>query len=684
MAHMRNKHNTRKPEPSKRCKAMFICEKDKCDSTFECSDNLNEHMKNEHRNYVVKDPLSLCASPPRKKFEKEINEVNMLDLDNMELKIEKELNMAFLLEKRIKELECLVSSLLEDKKNDKDMNVELLKDIEILKSRPKVLKVSKHLEDVNPFHLPKLRGFTKRYKALGNGACLTNCVAFHLSGEEKKGGEVKKIVNHHIADNWDNFYENKIGLPYIETVVVGANTKEVVKNTKEEMLEFLRSDEALTVYSNSQELLAISNLFNININVFTYKGKLGRWSEICPHPEMVDNTDEKKYKAPDMALYNSLDTHYDLLVEENIKVVQNATIEAIEEKKINEKDVSEEWQTIQRKKHTPNKHKSEDEMFMSENNSGEDDHEKDINEIADEVILLEGKNSGHRRTSPNSTSVNVTSERNMFKCSQCNNELDLLDAHIKMHHEKKFVFKCDICNIDFPKKLDLEMHKIEHHENQLKEEWTCNNCDYQTNTGPALLNHLKVAGHQPSENIKDKSKLFQDYRQCYTCKLGFDGYWNLMNHRKNIHPSNKKCRNFPGNCTRGDECWYVHAEELMDVDDSFTNDNDNKKESTVFKCYICTSDFESQDSFMKHKKNSHTTSVPACRNFNGDKCIRTEETCWYKHVAVKSSEDPSPQNPVFHEAQPNHFPPDQMMTKLMMMMNNMFSMMEKKLECNQM
>ena len=52
---MRNKHNTRKPEP--RCKAMFICEKDKCDSTFECSDNLNEHMKNEHRNYVLKDPL---------------------------------------------------------------------------------------------------------------------------------------------------------------------------------------------------------------------------------------------------------------------------------------------------------------------------------------------------------------------------------------------------------------------------------------------------------------------------------------------------------------------------------------------------------------------------------------------------------------------------------------------------
>jgi hypothetical protein len=57
-----------------------------------------------------------------------------------------------------------------------------------------------------------------------------------------------------------------------------------------------------------------------------------------------------------------------------------------------------------------------------------------------------------------------------------------------------------------------------------------------------------------------------------------------MNHRKNAHPSNKKCRNFPGGkCSFGIDCWYVHEEELMDVDESFKNNPES--ESSTFKCY---------------------------------------------------------------------------------------------------
>ena len=43
-----------------------------------------------------------------------------------------------------------------------------------------------------------------------------------------------------------------------------------------------------------------------------------------------------------------------------------------------------------------------------------------------------------------------------------------------------------------------------------------------------------------------------------------------MNHRKDVHPSKRKCKNFPaGKCTWGKTCWFVHSEELMDVDESF-------------------------------------------------------------------------------------------------------------------
>ena len=56
-----------------------------------------------------------------------------------------------------------------------------------------------------------------RYCAPPNGACLTNCLTAHISCTEDE--EERRInnrrINHHIADNFDNFYQNKIILPHI-------------------------------------------------------------------------------------------------------------------------------------------------------------------------------------------------------------------------------------------------------------------------------------------------------------------------------------------------------------------------------------------------------------------------------------------------------------------------------------
>ena len=104
---------------------------------------------------------------------------------------------------------------------------------------------------MNAKHLSKLRGFKLIYKALANGRCLQNCLAVHGYEEEDEGIEIKKIVNHHIADNWDYYY-NKVGLPFKEIAGVGADSKVIEKKTKQEMIDFLRSDskDALAVYSN--------------------------------------------------------------------------------------------------------------------------------------------------------------------------------------------------------------------------------------------------------------------------------------------------------------------------------------------------------------------------------------------------------------------------------------------------
>ena len=110
------------------------------------------------------------------------------------------------------------------------------------KLRKEPFKIPNHLKSVQNKHLTKLRGFKMRYCAIPDGACLTNCMTTHVSCTMDK--EERKInnrrVNHHIADNFDTYYRNKIILPYIETVGVGKNSKQVKLKTAEEFKAFLR------------------------------------------------------------------------------------------------------------------------------------------------------------------------------------------------------------------------------------------------------------------------------------------------------------------------------------------------------------------------------------------------------------------------------------------------------------
>ena len=192
------------------------------------------------------------------------------------------------------------------------------------------------------------------------------------------------------------------------------------------------------------------------------------------------------------------------------------------------------------------------------------------------------------------------------------------------------------------------------------------------------MKHLKVSGHQPSKSVSDKRKVFEDYKQCYTCKMDFDGFYNLMNHRKSVHPSNKPCRNFlNGTCAHGSECWYVHGQRVED------NDMLDK-----FKCNVCEREYKGRDNFMKHRKQQHPDHVPSCEKFRTNRCERNNNECWYEHnnsenrnaensswaKIVTNTGSTKPANSGFHEDQSN-FPPDQM--KMMLeMVRNLYSKME--------
>ena len=535
-----------------------------------------------------------------------------------------------------------------------------------------------------------------KYNSKPNGACLENSTSVHIYENEEDGPELKKRINHHIADNWDNFYQHKIGLPYKETVGVGEKAKTIEKNTKSEMIDFLRSEESLTVFSNYQELLAIANIFNIKISIFTYRDVHdGHWREVTPDPDMVSDTEAKFGKwVPDMALYNQDQTHYDLLVRDDSRIAllgllargqkeemtNGATLEEEHEQNDDleepEANIDANWQKVEIRKRRSSKDVQIDEKLLTE------DVPSDLSkDLVEEISVLKNKTNGFRRTGPQELPVNMANSGAQFRCAKCDSVLEsegLLDAHMLSHQEVESpIFNCGICGQHCSSKSDMENHVIDEHPKETKhDEWICNDCPFQANSADELMKHLRISGHQPSQLVNAKGKHASDYKECYTCKMQFNGYFNLMEHRKNVHPSTKRCRNFPASCTFGEKCWYVH-EQPMEID----GENDVEPSPWNFKCNVCAKDFKERAQFMKHKKNDHPDANLECQNFKMGKCKRTEDACWFTHNFKNITESLSSEQ-VFQKASPNLFPPEQVLRMFQLVENLCQKMenMEKRME----
>ena len=432
----------------------------------------------------------------------------------------------------------------------------------------------------------------------------------------------------------------------------------------------------------------MANMYNINIEIFTYNGNQNYWRMVCPDPEMVGGTAVKLGKlVPDMALYYSLDTHYDLLVRNDSRLALLGMLAGVDDELISEpsgEDVGsveiDDWRVVQKKKKSKSKKQTGGNSVESEELLKED-KEKGTNDknLVEEIVLVKAKKSGFRRTDPQDVPFCENTEKITHKCMICMFEFEsdgILEAHQKTHKKE---YTCDICSDSFESNHNLKEHQRNEHQKQLEDEWNCDGCPFQANCASVLMKHLKTTGHQPSKNIKDKRKVFNDYKQCFTCKMDFDGFYNLMNHRKKVHPSSKKCRNFSsGNCPHGRECWYVHGEETEDTLDRF-------------RCDLCESAFVGRNNYMIHKKIMHPQYVPSCEKFKSKTCPNSNIDCWFEHIqggdrTENSFEDnpwpklvsrspPRSKNPVFREVTSPTLPPDQVM-KMMDMVSQLCLKME--------
>ena len=671
---------------NKRKKATFDC--DECGVTVDAKHKLKNHKESQH--LVSSETLSSSEpSPPRKKPLKHVednndnnSEVEMMDIKEVEQVENKEGNKDESMEHKekihtdelLKKDENIKSQakMIEEQANKIkkiDDNVELL---ELMKSskvtgpwvRPanQQKPILNHLTPVQDRHLKDLMGIRMKCNGNPGGDCLSSCTTLHISNtnDSSERRRVNRKINNHIADNYDTFYVNKIALPYSETIGVGSQARWVTCNNREELLNFLRAEDSLCAFSNSQELLTICNMLNTKIHIFTYgiggdETKWG-WNTICPDPDMARFSDFPPGTVPDMLLYNSENCHYDLLVEDHSKLAVMGLISLGEEKKFEElkgnnpvdklenykvKENEELWNTV----------KSSKKAFKTP----EADEQKTAVPDSELIVLQKNKQKGHKRDGPQSTPV-----------KQTENDITVtLEAH--METLKVTEINCDKCQEDFQTRVEFESHIKNIHSKQ----WNCDKCDFQGSTRVILMNHCKkTPGHTPSKQQRQGQT---GVLECYTCRSEFRSYHNLMTHRKEVHPSHKKCRYFlKGECKfTGDECWYLHEDKV---------ETDNGSPSEV--CYECKSNFETNFDFMEHKKNKHQKLRP-CKKFERGICDRTADDCWNKHYSKptktnstgqKSSARAQPlqgvQQEDFHQQRPAT-PPDQTTLMEALNMSNM-------------
>ena len=139
---------------------------------------------------------------------------------------------------------------------------------------------------------------------------------------------------------------------------------------------------------------------------------------ISPDPEFVEmSIDDLGGLVPDIYLYHSYETHFDLLVKIDSRVAFFSDIEGSVIKNAINTDTEKcdnVWKTVENRNSHSKKNKDND----SEKLLVEID-EKEVNLVTfdDEQSLLDAKNEGHRRTSPQYHPIPSSKQITMVKCT---------------------------------------------------------------------------------------------------------------------------------------------------------------------------------------------------------------------------------------------------------------------------
>ena len=137
-----------------------------------------------------------------------------------------------------------------------------------------------------------------------------------------------------------------------------------------------------------------------------------------------------------------------------------------------------------------------------------------------------------------------------------------------------------------------------------------------------------------------------------------------MCHRKENHPSHKKCRYYlKGECHfSSEECWYIHEDSIK------TNKNIPTSEENI--CVVCQNTFPTNYDLLEHNRRQHFNKVPSTNTQT--KSTTVNVSAWDQPLSSMSKED-------FHQIPPIPAPDQLALLKALEMLNQRLHKIETRM-----
>ena len=485
------------------------------------------------------------------------------------------------------------------------------------------------------------------YVVPGDGACAPNCAAAFLFLDEGFGPKLRRKMNIFMAKHWNIRY--KFITQCSEDHPFERRLKGNVISYKEpeELLEYLlNSEEASLMWSDSEDLSIIADMYQIRIKIITSKGNddlnpTVNW--ITPEPSMKQFAELKDVELDDLILFHEDETHYNLIVSNKSELAQSGSlsyrfniasiVNEIEVGTENEKhskhteDAENRNNTIEHKKCNEIKSKLETEYFKCEKELRDRTEEveklkievddlKEILKLKDELQEIGLDESAQEEAS------NVQNKNDAWKTA--NSSQKKAPGGSKMKDQ----YNCESCKVQYVNKTELQKHMKEKHLIQKNsEEFKCDKCDFVGSSKHHLNKHY---------NLKHamKNVVNENQKKGFCCDICIFQCTSQIQLKSHMHIKHSEF-----NC---DECDFQGTSMFQ------LNKHTNLKHAVkgqmheeVIKCRNCDEQFSEKWNLMNHRKLKHIETIAFCKNKLEGNCPFSDQKCWWNHQKVENNKDDS-------------------------------------------